>query len=105
MPFDPVLVDRTGELRIATTDPESMTINIANNVQPPLLDMVMLHEMTHAVTVSHGLLRLLRQKVPENLWVLVEEWSAELVEKHGMEVALAASRSLGRPLCIHGTCL
>lgn len=104
-PGDPSLVDRTGHLRLATTDPSEMTINISSEVVPPMLDKVLLHEAAHAITISHGLLRPLRAVIPPELWTLVEEWSAELMEKHGIEAIIISSESLGRPLCVHGLCL
>ena len=101
---DSRLVDRTGKLRLATTDPNTRTIYVSKKVAPPLLDSVMLHEVAHAITISYGLLEPLRAVVPEHLWVFVEEWSAELVENFGIEASLIAARSLGRPLCIRGYC-
>ena len=104
-PGDPGLVDRTGNLRLATTDPVARVIRVSRDVVPPLLDKVILHEATHALTMSRGLLWPLRNKLPESLWVTVEEWSAELLENHGIEAIVAASESLGRPLCVEGTCM
>ncbi len=104
-PDNPLLVDRTGYLRIATTDATTRSIYIADNITPPLLDMVLLHEVAHAITISHGLLLPLRNRIPLNLWVLVEEWSAELVEKYGVEAVVITSESLGRPLCVNGYCI
>lgn len=101
---DPRLVDRTDSERLATTDASTMTIYIADTVQPPLLDKVLLHEVSHAVTVSYGLLDSLRDMIPPYLWVNVEEWAAQLVENHALEASRAASDSLGRPLCIGGIC-
>lgn len=105
LPTDLSLIDRTGKLRIATTDPVNKLINISNAIRFPLLDMVLLHEVTHAITVSYGLLEPIRASIPEDSWVMVEEWSAELIENHGVEAVLLASRSLGRPLCIRGDCV
>lgn len=99
---DPRLVDRTGSSRLATTDAKEMTIYIDDSVKPPLLDKVMLHEVSHAITVSYGLLDSLRAMIPPYLWVNVEEWAAQLVENHALEASMAASDSLGRPICIGG---
>ena len=104
-PDDPLLIDRTGSLRLATTDPDTRTIRISRSVIPPLLDMVMLHEATHAITISYGLTDSLRALMTWDLQVFMEEWSAELLEKHGIEAAVIASRALGRPVCIRGFCL
>lgn len=101
---DPSLIDRTGNARLATTDSETMTISVSAAVKPPLLDKVVLHEVSHAITVSHGLLEPLRAVLPPSLWVFVEEWAACLVENYALESSRAASVVLGRPICIGGIC-
>ena len=101
---DPLLVDRTGEPRVATTDPSDHVIRVSSEVYPPLLDRVVLHEVAHAVTMSHGLLEPLHATVPERLWVPVEEWAVQLVENYGMEAVALASEALGRPVCVRGLC-
>jgi hypothetical protein len=102
---DPSLVDRTGTPRLATTDPATRTIFVLDSVMPPLLDRVMLHEVAHAITVSWRLLGRVRSAVPASAWVPVEEWAAQLVEGHAIEAVAAASRSLGRPVCVEGACM
>lgn len=102
---DPSLVDRTGTPRLATTDPATRTIFVLDSVMPPLLDRVMLHEVAHAITVSWRLLGRVRSAVPASSWVPVEEWAAQLVEGHAIEAVAAASRSLGRPVCVEGACM
>ena len=101
----PALIDRTGRARLATADSDNKTIHILRSVAPPLLDQVLLHEIAHAVTMSYGLLDSLRAGLPEDSWVLAEEWSAQLIERHAVEAAVLAAEVLGRPLCIRGTCL
>lgn len=103
-PGDPLLVDRTGTPRLATADPGDRVIRVSSEVRPPLLDRVILHEVAHAVTMSHGLLGPLHTGVPESLWVPVEEWAVQLVENHGMEAVALASEVLGRPVCVRGLC-
>lgn len=102
---NPLLIDRTGEFKYATTDPLTRTIRISSDVEPPLLDKVVLHEIAHAITISHGLLGPLRDSIPDSMWVHVEEWSASLMERHAIEAAILASQALGRPLCIGGYCI
>lgn len=97
-------MDRTGLHRLATADPATRRIRISEDLPPGLLDRVVLHEVAHAITMSHGLLDELRAYLPEDLWVPVEEWVARLVEAHGMEAVELASRILGRPVCIRGLC-
>ena len=103
-PGDPALVDRTGRRAVATTDPAGRVVRISSDVAPPLLDRVLVHEVAHALTVSHGLLDGLRASLPEEYWVPVEEWAVQLVEGHGIEAAELASQSLGRPVCVRGWC-
>lgn len=104
-PDNPLLIDRTGEFKLATTDPVTRSIRISRDVEPPLLDKVVLHEIAHAIIISHGLLGPLRNSIPDNMWVHVEEWSASLMERHAIEAAILASQALGRPLCIGGYCI
>ena len=103
-PGDPRLIDRTGEPRLATADPGSLTVAISNRVFPPLLDKVILHEVAHAVSMSHGSLDQMRKAVPEDYWVSVEEWNAWFVENHAIEAIELASEVLGRPVCVEGLC-
>lgn len=101
---DPRLIDRTDTPRLAVTDPTNMTVYLNERLVPPLLDKVMLHEVTHAITVSWGLLPDVRSGVLRGDIIDVEEWAAQLVENHGMEAVNAASEALGRPICVRGLC-
>ena len=101
---DPRLIDRTGEARLATTNPKDKTICIRDDIMPPLLDKVVLHEVAHAITVSWDMLGPLRSLVPREASVYVEEWAAKLVEDHSIEAIDAASEILGRPVCVRGRC-
>jgi len=104
-PGNPLLIDRTGSYRAATADPLTRSINISIEVTPPLLDSVLLHEVAHAITISYGLLDVLRSKIPYYLWVTVEEWAIAFLEKYSIEAIILASESLNRPLCINGKCI
>ena len=101
---DPSLIDRTGGAKLAVTDSLDRTVYVRDDLMPPLLDRVMLHEVAHAITVSWGLLPQVRSGVRRGDMVDVEEWAAQLVENHAMEAVQAASEALGRPLCIRGLC-
>lgn len=98
------LIDRTGSEKLATTDPATRAVYVNSGVTPPLLDRVVLHEVAHAVTLSWGLLGRLRSGIPIGSWVPTEEWAAQLMEGHAIEAIAAASRALGRPVCIDGLC-
>lgn len=104
-PGDPRLIDREGKRTIGTADPLTRTVHLSSQLKPPLLDRVLLHEVAHAISMSHGLLDELHQAIPDESWVRAEEWSAKLVENHGVEAVVTASEVLGRPLCIGGFCV
>ena len=101
---DPSLIDRTDTPRLAVTDARDRTVYVRNDLMPPLLDRVLLHEVTHAITVSWGLLPEVRSGVVRGDIIDVEEWAAQLVENHAMEAVQAARRALGRPVCVRGLC-
>ena len=101
---DPSLIDRTDTPRLAVTDSLDRTIYVRDDLMPPLLDKVMLHEVAHAITVSWGLLPQVRSDALRGDTIGVEEWAAQLVENHAMEAVQAARRALGRPICVRGLC-
>lgn len=101
---DPSLIDRTDTPRLAVTDASDRTVYVRDDLMPPLLDRVMLHEVTHAITVSWGLLPQVRSDAVRGDIVGVEEWAAQLVENHAMEAVQATRRALGRPICVRGLC-
>lgn len=101
---DPSLIDRTGGEKLAVTDALDRTVYVRKDLVPPLLDRVILHEVTHAITVSWGLLPEVRSGVVRGDIIDVEEWAAQLVENHAMEAVQAARRALGRPICVRGLC-
>lgn len=102
---DPSLIDRTGKVCLATTDPATRTISLSASLAPPQIDRVLLHEIAHAVTMSYGLLDALHDGIEAGSNVGVEEWAAQLVEEHAVEAAVKASEVLGRPVCIGGSVL
>ena len=95
---DPRLVDHGGTPRIATTDPTTHVIAILDAVEPPLLDRVVLHEVTHAIVMSWGVPRTLP---PAGT---IDELFAQLMEGHALEAVQAATIVLGRPVCVNGLC-
>lgn len=101
---DPSLVDRTGGSKLAVTDSADRVVYVRDDLLPPLLDRVMLHEVAHAITVSWGLLPEVRSGVVRGDIIDVEEWAAQLVENHAMEAVEATRRALGRPVCVRGLC-
>lgn len=101
---DPRLIDRTGTERLATTDQMCSSVFLRDDLVPPMLDRVLLHEIGHAVTISYGILPNLRRMVLSGNVVGVEEWAAGLMENYSIEAIRAAMTVLGRPPCVMGEC-
>lgn len=103
-PGDPFLIDRTGSRRIATADISTRTIRISEDVEPPLLDRVVIHEISHAIMHEHGIDGLLAYAVDGRSRILAEELMAWFMESHAMQAIAAASSVLGRMACVDGLC-
>jgi hypothetical protein len=104
-PDDSLLVDRTGTHTIATADPTSKVIRISTSVPLSMLDRVLMHEAAHAMMEEAGVNDLLSRLPDERQQVLAEELLAWFLETHAIEVIDAVSSSLGRPVCVAGTCI
>ena len=105
MPGDPFLMDSTGTMRIATTDPASRTIRISMDVMPPVFDQVFLHEVAHAIMEEAGINDLLQLLPDDRQQVIAEETLAWFLETHAIEAIDLTSRSLGRPVCVNDICM
>lgn len=89
------LIDRTGERRLATTDPKTMTVYLSADLSGEMLTRVLIHEIGHCVMWSHDLIGELRQMVKPRYWIQAEEWVCNLIADYGMEIYRAASAVIG----------
>lgn len=85
-PSSPCLVDRTGHITVATTEPKRHRINVSKSLTGRKLETVLRHEMTHAAMRTYGLESLIRQKVPKRSRVRIEEAICNLVADHGADI-------------------
>lgn len=96
MPFyDPVLIDRTDQYRLATTDPSTCRIYLADSLDGLLLETVLIHEIGHALLVSYNLLYSIHMVVMPEKWIEAEEWLCNFIATYGREVFEVASGLLG----------
>ena len=70
---DPMLVDRTGRLTLATTDPDTCCIYISRTLQGTDKTRVLIHELGHCILVSYNLIPVLHAQVPMKYWIFAEE--------------------------------
>lgn len=94
-PDDPRLVDRTGVLRIATTDPATRCVYLSKALRGADLERVLTHEVGHCAMVSFGLLGHLHSIVPEDSWVAVEEWACNFIANYGRGIMHAVKEATG----------
>lgn len=94
-PYSNELVDRTNSLTVATTDPVSHTVYIADNLSDDFLATVFIHELGHVAMISFDLLGDIRRMVKPEYWVEMEEWVCNLIADHGHTIYSVAYQILG----------
>lgn len=90
-----LLVDRTMQRRLATTDPSACHIYLADSLHGSLLETVLIHEIGHAMLVSYGLIDAIHSVVVPERWIEAEEWLCNFVGSYGIEIIDVASDLLG----------
>lgn len=83
---DPILVDRTGSLTVAVTDPDTMTIYLSDQLRGNFLTIVVLHELSHAMMISYGYLEQIHQYCKKRYWIDMEELIANLIAQQAKEI-------------------
>ena len=92
----PELSDRTFQSRVATTDPDTMTIYLSDVLSGTMLTRVLIHEMCHAVMWSYDMFTEIHRMVKRRYWVEAEEWICNFMADYGMIVFNKVSSILGR---------
>lgn len=85
-PDDSVLIDRTGSLRVATTDPVTNCIYLSNSLGGNFLRHVLIHELAHAFMISYGVLNQLHGMTIPRYWIDVEEWICNLIADDATDI-------------------
>lgn len=92
---DPILIDRTGICRIATTDPKTRSIYIWKEVQGDLFIRVLIHEIGHCALFSFDLLDDIHRMVHPAYWVEAEEFICNFLANYGLMIFNAAYEVIG----------
>lgn len=95
-PDSPMLIDRTGNHTVATTDPVTQCVYLSDQLEGSFLNRVLLHELGHVVMLSYGLILVLRSRLPQSLWIDAEEWCCNLIADYGAEIFAKANSILGQ---------
>lgn len=94
-PSSHYLTDRTGLIRVATTDPDTNRIYLSNRLCGSFKTRVLLHELGHATMVSYGLLDELHRFVEPEYWIEAEEWVCNFIADYGRKIFSVAYKELG----------
>lgn len=89
------LVDRTGNLTVATTDPHTRYIYLSTDLSGDFLNRVLIHELGHCVMISYDLLDDIHRMVYPEYWIEAEEWVCNFIADYGLKIFSEAYRILG----------
>lgn len=95
-PESSMLIDRTGVKTVATTDPVTKCVYLADNLNGNFLTKVIIHELGHCTMISYGLLDDIRSMVDEDYWIDVEEWVCNFIADYGEMIFLTTRSILGK---------
>lgn len=82
-PNDPRLIDRTGAITLATTDPVTGCIYLSSVLRGTLKKRVIAHELGHATCFSYGLLDDIRRCCYPDNCIEMEEFICNFVADYG----------------------
>lgn len=94
-PSDPVLIDRTGTMTVAVTDPGTMTIYLSDELSGDFLLRVLIHELSHCAMFSFNLLPEIHKMVKKKHWIEAEEWCCNLLSDYGRMIYETAYSVIG----------
>lgn len=94
-PYSNYLVDRTRNLRVATTDPTNYTVYLSRMLSGDYLNRVLIHELGHCAMISFDLLNDIHRMVKPEYWEEAEEWICNFIADYGLKIFSAAYSVLG----------
>lgn len=94
-PMSPVLIDRTNERRVATTDPLTRCVYLSKGLSGDFKTTVLLHELGHCVMFSYGLIDEIHAISDPEDWVDIEEMMCNFIADYGQKIFQTAQQVLG----------
>lgn len=94
-PYSPQLVDRTGELRVATTDPNQFCVYLSNTLEGDFFNTVLIHELGHCAMISFNLIDYIHEHVEPENWIDVEEFMCNFIADYGLKIFRTAYQLFG----------
>lgn len=90
-----MLIDRTGRLTLATTDPTTRTVYLSSELRGDMLTKVLIHELGHCTMVSFRLLDDIHRAVKREYWLVAEEWLCNYIADYGLKILQIAQKLIG----------
>lgn len=94
-PHDPMLVDRTGVLTVATTDPMTYHVYLSSSLSGDFLTRVFIHELGHCALYSFNLLDDIHRMTYPKYWIEAEEWVCNFIADYGLKIFNVSYSVLG----------
>ena len=94
-PTSSVLIDRTGETRVATTDPVTNCVYLSRGLSGDFLKHVLTHELGHVFMISYGVLNQLHSMSIPRYWVEIEEWICNLLADNATDIESIVNNLMG----------
>lgn len=94
-PGSDLLVDRTGNLTVATTDPETYCMYVSTDISGDFLKKVLVHELGHCCMISFGLIDDIHRMVKPKYWIDAEEWVCNFIADYGLKIFSIAYSIVG----------
>lgn len=96
-PDSDCLIDRTGQMRVATTDPKEYKIFLSEQLlkDKEFLLRVLIHEIGHCVIFSYDLFDEIHKMVYPEYWIEAEEFICNFIADYGLTVFAIARSYLG----------
>lgn len=94
-PNSSYLLDRSGNMTVATTDPATSCVYLSKDLSGDYLRRVFTHELGHASMVSYGLIPAIHSMVRPEYWIEMEEWICNFIADYGFEIFDTARNILG----------
>lgn len=88
----PYLIDRTRQYKLATTDPNTLTVYLSEKIPNCMTDRVLIHEIGHCVIFSYDMVDYLHEMAKPEYWIDIEEWVCNFLADYGfMAYSIAKS--------------
>lgn len=94
-PYDDELVDRTGKLCVATTNPENRCVYLSDKLKGTMFARVLIHELGHCAMVSFDLLDQIHELVEPDKWIDAEEFICNIISDYGLQIFDTAYQMFG----------